>query len=114
MQPGSSTNYLRICSGRARRAAGAAVCARSGRVLGAGPPPLPLLLQDREVPEGVRGGPLRRRPLQARVPLPAGAPPPPEEERPAMPRSDPSRSSTVLHYSSYKYMLDKHRKVADG
>jgi len=40
--------------------------------------------------------------------------PPPEEERPAMPRSDPSRSSTVLHYSSYKYMLDKHARLLMG
>lgn len=43
------------------------VGARSRRVLGPGPRPLLLLLQDGEVQDGVR----RRRALQAWVPLPA-------------------------------------------
>lgn len=68
--PGEATAGSRIVGARRRPPAGA-VRARSRRLLGPGPRPLPLLLQDGQVQGGVRGGPLRRRALQARVPLPA-------------------------------------------
>ena len=65
-----SSYKLTVLDACARRPAGA-VCARSRRLLGPGPRPLPLLLQDGQVQGGVRRGPLRRRALQERVPLPA-------------------------------------------
>ena len=67
-----SSYKLTVLDACARRPAGA-VCARSRRLLGPGPRPrpLPLLLQDGQAQGGVRRGPLRRRALQERVPLPA-------------------------------------------
>lgn len=65
-----SSYKLTVLDACARRPAGA-VCSRSRRLLGPGPRPLPLLLQDGQVQGGVRRGPLRRRALQERVPLPA-------------------------------------------